>query len=424
MTCRPELAMTALPLPQHPILACARDIGAALDGVAHAQAIYLSTTEKAAALRVLAVLESRLTALRLAVLASSDDVAEAEGARDVAAWVSHHTLTEPDVARADQRLARSLDHERTRVAAALAAGRCSVAQARVIVSSLGELPGRVGADVIDAAEATLVGHAEHFRPCQLRRLGRHILDVVAPEIAEAEEARRLRDEERHAREMTRLTLRPLGDGTTRLSGRLPDATATRLKTYVEAFTSPRQEHPDAMVPPADRMPYPRRLGQGLCAFLDNVDPARLPEHGGDVTTVMVTMTLDQLRAELATAGILDESATSITAAEARRLACSAQILPAVLGGRSEVLDLGRSKRLFSRAQRKALRLRDGRCLAEGCTIPATWCEAHHLTPWTTGGRTDLADGILLCSHHHHRAHDGRYAADRLPNGDLRFHRRT
>ncbi len=71
-----------------------------------------------------------------------------------------------------------------------------------------------------------------------------------------------------------------------------------------------------------------------------------------------------------------------------------------------------------------MRLRDQRCRAEGCTIPAAWCEAHHLKPWTTGGNTDLDDGILACNFHHHRAHDPRYETTRLlPNGDLRFHRR-
>ena len=101
------------------------------------------------------------------------------------------------------------------------------------------------------------------------------------------------------------------------------------------------------------------------------------------------------------------------------------ILPAVLGGASEVLDLGRTRRLFSRAQRRALALAHPECQAEGCTVPATWCEAHHCRdPWARGGRTDLADGTLLCGWHHHRAHDDSYDQRRLPNGDFRFHRRT
>jgi hypothetical protein len=57
-------------------------------------------------------------------------------------------------------------------------------------------------------------------------------------------------------------------------------------------------------------------------------------------------------------------------------------------------------------------------------MPAAMCEAHHLIPWPRGGKTNLADGVLFCSHHHHRAHDTRYLTTKLPNGDYRFHRRT
>jgi hypothetical protein len=440
--------MTALPVLQHPILGSVAELEGALDQVADAQPVYLSTGEKADAMRRLARVEARVAGLRLGVMAAAGDVAEETGARVVAAWYSQHTRTESDQARAEDRLAQSLDREWSRVAAALAEGRCSVAQARVIARGLEELPSRVGRETIEQAECTLVEYAAQFRPSELRRLGRRILDIVAPEIADAEEARRLADEERHAREKTRLSLRPLGDGTTRHSGRIPDASASRLKTYLDAFTSPRVSTSStsgdgvstgstngagvstgSTTGDGDRMPYPRRLGLGFCAFLDNADPSRLPEHGGDATTVVVTITLEQLRAELATAGILDGVSTgstadlAITAGVARRLACTAGILPAVLGGTSEVLDLGRTRRLFSPAQRKALRIRDQRCRAEGCTIPATWTEAHHLQPWQHGGHTDLANAILLCSHHHHRAHDDRHLVDRLPNGDLRFTRR-
>jgi len=78
--------------------------------------------------------------------------------------------------------------------------------------------------------------------------------------------------------------------------------------------------------------------------------------------------------------------------------------------------------LFSKAQRKALRLRDRRCRAVGCTIPATWCEAHHRRPWALGGSTDLDDGVLLCSFHHHRAHDPTYHTAPQADGDLAFRR--
>mgnify|MGYP003519733386 CR=1 FL=1 len=53
----------------------------------------------------------------------------------------------------------------------------------------------------------------------------------------------------------------------------------------------------------------------------------------------------------------------------------------------------------------------------------TWAEAHHWNPWLLGGLTDLDNGVLLCRHHHQRIHEEVYRAERLPNGDIRFHRR-
>jgi hypothetical protein len=149
----------------------------------------------------------------------------------------------------------------------------------------------------------------------------------------------------------------------------------------------------------------------------------LPLHGGSATTVVVTVPLADLRAGLGIGTLGD--GTRVSAGEVRRLACTGGIIPAVLDGRSEVLDLGRRQRLFSSAQRKALAVSQRTCRAEGCTVPSTWCEAHHAAePWSRGGRTDLADGKLLCSWHHHRAHDDRYLVSHLPNGAVRFHQRT
>ena len=70
-------------------------------------------------------------------------------------------------------------------------------------------------------------------------------------------------------------------------------------------------------------------------------------------------------------------------------------------------------------------LRDRHCTADGCDIPAAWCEAHHSqTPWSQGGKTNLADGKLLCPFHHHRAHDPAWITNHHPNGSTTFHRRT
>ena len=114
----------------------------------------------------------------------------------------------------------------------------------------------------------------------------------------------------------------------------------------------------------------------------------------------------------------------ISVGEARRLACGAGLVPAVLGGRSEVLDLGRSRRFFTASQRRALEVRDGGCTAEGCGLPPSVCHAHHDDPWSRGGATDLTLGRLLCPRHHRLAHARGYEMRRLGDRQVAFHRRT
>ncbi len=423
----------------HPILAAAYDIRAVLKSVAGANPTFMSTSEKAEALRELVAAEAQLVELRLRVLADASDLADATGAKDAAGWLAHQTRTRFADARADLALAGALDRERPVLAAGMRDGAVTLAQAHVIRRALDALPPAVDADTVDRAETHLVACAGEFGPKELGRIGRRVLDVVAPEIAEAAEAARLADLETAAAERTRMTMRRQGDGTTRISALVPDAVATRLATYLEAFANPRaqrdtthgSETEDAG-DPFTRLPYPRRMGEAFARFLETTDPTRLPVHGGDATTVIVTIPLASLRAELATGDLIgaglvpgdDLTGDRITAAQARRLACTAKILPAVLDGTSLPVDLGRTKRLFTPAQRKALLIRDHTCRAEGCDTPGTWCDAHHLDPWHNGGPTDLANAVLLCAHHHHRVHDTGYRTDRLANGDFRFHRRT
>jgi len=131
---------------------------------------------------------------------------------------------------------------------------------------------------------------------------------------------------------------------------------------------------------------------------------------------------DHLRGRLKTAGL--DSGEVISSGEARRLACGAGLIPAVLGGDSRPLDLGHSRRLFSEAQRVALGVAFKTCAADGCQRPYAWCELHHRQPWAHGGRTDLADALPLCHFHHQRIHDPGYHHCTLPDGTIRFHTRT
>lgn len=164
---------------------------------------------------------------------------------------------------------------------------------------------------------------------------------------------------------------------------------------------------------------------------------RATAAGGQVPTaskaaVYVTMTLQDLRDSTGagcTLGSLD-GGSLLGPETVRKLACDAGVIPIVLGGDSEILDVGRSQRLFTAAQAKALWLRDRHCTFPGCEIPAHWTDAHHLKHWIDGGPTDLGNAALLCGRHHTVVHrdqlagavvDGQVLWDRIP-GSYQRHR--
>ncbi|MGN6635323.1 MAG: DUF222 domain-containing protein [Oryzihumus sp.] len=121
--------------------------------------------------------------------------------------------------------------------------------------------------------------------------------------------------------------------------------------------------------------------------------------------VVVTVDYDRLTGALRGLGrtLTDDQ---LTPATLRRLACDAEILPAVLGTGGQLLDLGRTtRRLASPAQRLALWHRDRGCTYPGCSTPPTWCDAHHVTHWCHGGPTDLANLAPLCGRHHTVMHE-------------------
>jgi hypothetical protein len=134
------------------------------------------------------------------------------------------------------------------------------------------------------------------------------------------------------------------------------------------------------------------------------------------TSIVVRMSLESLITGLGAAHI-DGIETPISAGSARIMAADAEIIPEVLGGDSEVLDLGTRRRLFSRAQRLAITERDGGCAFPGCGAPPAHTEAHHVEWWTEGGLTNLDNAITVCSRHHHcihRDHWGIQVIDNVP----------
>lgn len=233
--------MTAMAVAgRHPLLQCAETIEAALADVTDVSPVFMNTRTKREVLLRVAQVESELAALKLRLVAASDDVADHDGARDVATWLAQHTRDDRRERRREQTLAQAMDRRWALVGQGLAEARLNVAQAHVIARALDALPvSDLEPEVLAQAEEHLVAQAAFYGPADLVVLGRKVLEVVAPEVGEAHEARQLAAEERRAREVTRLVTQRLGDGATRIVITVPDLVATRLCTYLEAFTSPR-----------------------------------------------------------------------------------------------------------------------------------------------------------------------------------------
>jgi hypothetical protein len=130
----------------------------------------------------------------------------------------------------------------------------------------------------------------------------------------------------------------------------------------------------------------------------------LPECHGATPRVSVTIDLDDLRKQ--TAGGQTETGEQLSASTIRRLGCDADLIPTVLGTRSEVLDVGGTQRLVTAAIWKALVVRDQHCRVPHCSRPPMMTHAHHLVHWADGGPTSLANLIPLCGHHHRLVHAG------------------
>lgn len=102
----------------------------------------------------------------------------------------------------------------------------------------------------------------------------------------------------------------------------------------------------------------------------------------------------------------------------RTTLCDAAVSRVVTTAGSVILDLGTTERLFSDTQFHALVLRDQHCRHPGCDRPPQWCHAHHVIPWEDGGLTDLANGVLKCSRHHHIGHRPGWTEKLEPDGTL------
>jgi hypothetical protein len=139
-------------------------------------------------------------------------------------------------------------------------------------------------------------------------------------------------------------------------------------------------------------------------------------------TVMVSVDLDDLLKATGHGRLLN-TGEHIDAETARRLACDANITRVITGPDGEILDLGRTTRSTPPKFKRALAVRDGHCVFPGCRMPPYKCSPHHILWWGKHfGPTSLWNLALLCHHHHHLVHEGRWTMARAPDGTLQFRR--
>ncbi|HEX7746685.1 MAG TPA: DUF222 domain-containing protein [Micromonosporaceae bacterium] len=364
------------------------------------------------ALDAACTLHQKVSALVLGLVREVDGcgLAREQGATSTAAWLRARLHLSPGTARLLVGDAERLDAGPAAVREAVAAGDVTVEQARVIVRTVESVHAEAGVVADEKAVGLLLDWAGEFDPDSLRKLADRILDHVAPALAEQAQQRALDAAEKRGQRDRFLNLSPDVDGRVRLSGLLDVEASAMLRTALDPLTRPHGQDDE-------RTPGQRRhdaLGEVCRLALRTGD---LPDNGGgEPTQLVVTTAYDPLAGQL-TAGTLD-TGVQVSAETVRRLACDAGILPAVLGGAGQVLDVARQRRPFTGAIRRALVLRDRGCAFPGCDRPPRWTEGHHIVHWSAGGPTSVENGVLLCTRHHRMIHhDGwqvRIAADQLP----------
>lgn len=277
-------------------------------------------------------------------------------------------------------------------------GALGVAAAGLIIAMLDRVRLKIDQRSIEEAEALLAEKAALLSLDDVRKLIVHAEAWLNPDGVEPQQ-----DEARARRSLTMFER----DGSLHINGVFDIESAAPIKAaltgYVSAVFAARKNAIDPEAPDADRRTVTALHADALsalCAHALGCDSDK-PALAG--ATVVVRLNLEDLDSGTGYATV-DGFDQPVSAGAARRMAASGGIIPCVLGSAGEILDWGREKRLFTKAQRLALAERDGGCAM--CGLPPAMTRAHHIAWWQRdAGPTDLTNGVLLCESCHHRIHD-------------------
>jgi Domain of unknown function (DUF222)/HNH endonuclease len=330
---------------------------------------------------------------------------------------------------------------------ALVEGELSLAHAQVLAHSTQELPAQVARE----AEPVLLEAARRLDPPRLRQAITHLRLVADPDGADR------RAERQH--QQRGLWLSATWAGMVAVNGLLEPEAGQTLAAALEPLARPATAD--------DTRSGGQRRADALAELARrSLEGGRLPQSGGVRPQLLVTVDLDSLLGHPGGLGGETGGPVPLDPEACRRLACdgavtrvlvtrqppghrehrgddldhhdhhplpdpggeaslatrlqmAATMLPPTLGGApSQPLEVGRTTRVVSAAQRHALVVRDGGCVFPDCDRPPGWCEAHHLVHWLHGGPTDLPNLALLCRAHHRAVHEGGWRLKRDPDGRL------
>jgi Domain of unknown function (DUF222)/HNH endonuclease len=286
------------------------------------------------------------------------------------------------------------------------AGAASLRHVEVVAWVLGsDAAGRLDPQRWNAAEAQLASWIPDCTPHELHARGEQLLEALDADGPEPDEHPEPCVNELHLQ-------RHRGGGGGKLVGRFDDAAMfDAIAALVDAHAAPRTA--------ADDRTADQRQAEALadaCGWvLDHADTTALPSSGGRRPQLNVLVGLADLE-QRARAACLDFGGT-LSPAALRMLACDAAVVPVVLGGAGQPLDVGRATRTIPEGLRRVVTARDRGCAR--CGRPPSWCEVHHLLPWEDGGETKPANLVMLCRVCHRLVHHAGWEV-RLVSGLAEF----